>query len=558
MGDGRSGSTLLARLLGEVSGVWNMGEAANFVCYDFLHQGVDWCGCGRPITRCRFWGDLLDEGELVALAGGARRMRLRHWPRLARASATDPASTDVGVGIERLYRRAAAKAGASVVVDSSKSPSLALVLTRVPGLETHLVHLVRDPRAVVVSWRRPKGYLPRRSLIRVVAHWVVANACARRLRRRGVSYTLIRYEELVNDPRGVLEGILEGCRVSRPNLGFLSVGGAMLSPSCALAGNPDKRDSGPVAVDYRPWHLSPLTLWGVQRAARPVAAEVQVPPGWRPTVMRRLIWDLQRFGLTPRKLGARLGGGPAPKALIVSVPKSGTHLIERALCLHPRLYRPLIRTVNETNIESLGGWPRLASRLRPGGVLVSHLHFDAQRAAIARFHGLRTILMIRDPRDVVVSNAHFIPTRPDHYLYDALSAEPDLHSRIRLLIVGDAARGVPSIGQHLAAFDGWRAGGALVVRFESLIGERGGSSGAAQAERLHDLARHLGFGEDRPAWVQTVRARLFSEESPTFRRGQAGQWRESFTTDLWRLFDEVCGYWLERYEYSRHHISFTV
>jgi len=51
----------------------------------------------------------------------------------------------------------------------------------------------------------------------------------------------------------------------------------------------------------------------------------------------RHAWTFRRFGLSPRKLVARIGNRTEPPILCVSLPKAGTHLLERALCLHPRL-----------------------------------------------------------------------------------------------------------------------------------------------------------------------------------------------------------------------------
>ena len=56
-------------------------------------------------------------------------------------------------------------------------------------------------------------------------------------------------------------------------------------------------------------------------------------------------WDLKRFGMTPDKIWRRRGRPDLPKIFCVSVPKSGTHLLERVLCLHPRLYRKFMSTL---------------------------------------------------------------------------------------------------------------------------------------------------------------------------------------------------------------------
>src|ERR1019366_1995765 len=56
----------------------------------------------------------------------------------------------------RLYRAIRQVAGKSVVVDSSREASQALVLARIPDIDLKVLHLVRDSRAVAFSYLRRK------------------------------------------------------------------------------------------------------------------------------------------------------------------------------------------------------------------------------------------------------------------------------------------------------------------------------------------------------------------------------------------------------------------
>ena len=204
-------------------------------------------------------------------------------------------------------------------------------------------------------------------------------------------------------------------------------------------------------------------------------------------MLARQLWTAQRFGLTPRKLAGRAARAGVPRVLVVSLPKAGTHLVERAVCLHPRLYRQFRRTLNPENVgpEGLDGVLRT---LRPGQVAVAHLPFDPAYASL--LEGVRTLFVVRDPRDMAVSLAHYIEGRGDHPLHFAYGERPDERSRIELAILGDAeARPpAPSLESLLAGFAGWLESGALVVRFEDLIGARGGGGDDAPGA---DAARDL-------------------------------------------------------------------
>src|ERR1700675_5160761 len=60
-GKGRSGGTLLASLLGQLPGFFNIGE---------LNRLWDWglvsnfrCGCGLPVQECPTWHAILEEAD---------------------------------------------------------------------------------------------------------------------------------------------------------------------------------------------------------------------------------------------------------------------------------------------------------------------------------------------------------------------------------------------------------------------------------------------------------------------------------------------------------------
>jgi hypothetical protein len=262
-----------------------------------------------------------------------------------------------------------------------------------------------------------------------------------------------------------------------------------------------------------------------------------------PSALARQWWTAERFGLTPRKLASRVAPADLPRVLVVSLPKAGTHLVERAVCLHPRLYRRLLPTLNPENIGE-GGLAGTLRTLRPGQVLVAHLPFDPAYPAL--LGDVKTLFVVRDPRDIAVSLAHYIGGRGDHPLHFAYSTRPDERSRIELAILGDAdARPpAPSLESLLASFSGWLESGALAVRFEELIGSRGGGDAAAQGVTIRAIYDHLGV--QPPARLSE---RLFSSSSPTFRKGQIGQWRESFDARLETLFEREAGRWMEVYGY---------
>jgi sulfotransferase family protein len=263
----------------------------------------------------------------------------------------------------------------------------------------------------------------------------------------------------------------------------------------------------------------------------------------------RARWTMDRFGVSPAKLPARLLNRTQPKVISISVPKAGTHLLERALCLHPRLYRKLVPTLNEVNLLRLGGLGRQLSRLGAGEILMAHLlHEPAHEQAIAS-SGVSSLIVIRDPRDVVVSVAHYVAATPNHNVSDVFSRQPTFKDQLLVAIRGDRARGMRSMGELLERFLPWLDGAGLVVRFEDLVGAAGGGSDAVRHATLRGVFEHIGMPAD-DALLASIAGRLFSDRSPTFRRGSIGEWHEAFDDDVQGEFDRIAGSYLGRYGYA--------
>ena len=259
-------------------------------------------------------------------------------------------------------------------------------------------------------------------------------------------------------------------------------------------------------------------------------------------------WTLQRFGLSPDKLRYRWANEGAPTVFFVSIPKAGTHLLERALCLHPRLHRKLIPTVTGANIGRWQGLDGLLTQLRPGQVVASHLRFIPEYPAILARHGTGAMFLIRDPHAIVVSQVHYVSRRSDHRSHELFAALPDVRSRLRLAIAGDEEHGLASIAGRLDHYMGWMDA-THVVRFEDLVGPLGGGDPERQRDAVNGIFGSLQMDTDERELV-AICDQLFSSDSPTFRRGSVDSWREVFDPELESLFDDVVGDRMVRYGYG--------
>ena len=78
-----------------------------------------------------------------------------------------------------------------------------------------------------------------------------------------------------------------------------------------------------------------------------------------------------------------------------------------------------------------------------------------------------------------------------------------------------------------------------MVKFEDLVGTKGGGSAEAQRLAVERMARHLGV-EVEEATMRAVEEGLFGV-GRTFRKGQIGAWREEFSAEHERAVEEVLG-----------------
>ena len=137
-GMGRSGSTLLERLAGQLPGVCNLGEIVwVFERGAQLNQS---CGCGEPFADCPFWTKVghiafggwgrVDLDRVEYLRGAVEDVKFVPRMLLPRSGARFDALRAEYTGyILRVYEAAAEVSGASTIVDSSKRTAFAYALS---------------------------------------------------------------------------------------------------------------------------------------------------------------------------------------------------------------------------------------------------------------------------------------------------------------------------------------------------------------------------------------------------------------------------------------------
>lgn len=305
-GIGRSGSTLLERMLGEVPGTCSLGEVVHL--WDRGVAKDQKCGCGAPFSECPFWqavGERAFGGwhnvsvprhfELRARVDDVRRTPRLLFGAFGRSFRGD--LQEYAEGYQAVYEAARAVSGADVIVDSSKYTSLFYCLRRLPELDLRLLHLVRDSRAVAYSWtkvvRRPEvvdgeAYMHRFKPARLAVLWNVHNTLLELPRLAGTPTLTLRYEDFAADPDAVLRSVagFADLDLGPDDLGFLEPDAVQLSTSHQVAGNPMRFTTGRVEIRRDDAWRTELDSRDRRRVAA-LTAPVSVAFGYSPFRMAR-------------------------------------------------------------------------------------------------------------------------------------------------------------------------------------------------------------------------------------------------------------------------------
>ncbi len=235
--------------------------------------GNELCGCGSPFRDCPFWQavgeaafggwDSVDADELARLKRSV--IRRRNFPRFLFARLLPDFSarlTSYSDYIERLYFAIAKISESSVIVDSSKGVTGALLLRRMAGVDPAVVHLVRDSRGASFSWLRERvrpevtrrlTYMPTQTPRHTALRWMFVNLSFHSLDRLEIRRLFVRYESLVSAPQQEVARIVDFLGADREpaDRSFPDGDYVAITRAHTVSGNPLRFQQGltPLRVD---------------------------------------------------------------------------------------------------------------------------------------------------------------------------------------------------------------------------------------------------------------------------------------------------------------------
>jgi hypothetical protein len=274
VGPGRSGTTLMARILGQCEGIVSAGELRFLWDRDLTQQRL--CTCGETPAACVVWARVVLETlgvrpdeqpqripQVVRDLVHAQRevASRRNRIRVLRARSVPPKQFPEfeqlkGATID-LISALLDVTGSHLVVDASKRPEEAAIVAAAGRFDHFVLHMVRDPRGVVHSWRRKKLFrtadgsaqMASRTPLKTVSQWM-ENAVGAELLRRSIPddrWLFVRYEDFVADPKGCVGSVLSHVQEDAPTP-FLSGTAVRLGTDHVLSGNPDRFVTGTVGI----------------------------------------------------------------------------------------------------------------------------------------------------------------------------------------------------------------------------------------------------------------------------------------------------------------------
>jgi hypothetical protein len=92
----------------------------------------------------------------------------------------------------------------------------------------------------------------------------------------------------------------------------------------------------------------------------------------------------------------------------------------------------------------------------------------------------------------------------------------------------------------------------LNVRFEDLIGSKGGGNDERQIKTIADIFAYL---EADGIDARLIAGKAFSENSVTFRKGKIGDYRNVLSAAQIKLFNELHGDVIRQYGYDPDHVD---
>ncbi|NES18188.1 MAG: sulfotransferase domain-containing protein [Symploca sp. SIO3E6] len=181
-----------------------------------------------------------------------------------------------------------------------------------------------------------------------------------------------------------------------------------------------------------------------------------------------------------------------------------------------------------------------------GRYILGHIPYTPLLSEVLADLDYHHVFIIREPRAVVASSLPFIldtgnlPAR--HFLeedFKQMSAEQRLDFILEGGYAPQAGVQVKSFAEIYRSMLAWRnQPNCLFMHFEDLVGEQGGGSLEKQTKVIQSIASHLGMPFDEN--IAAKAKEIYNPASRTFRTGKIDGWKSSMDKEIVERLVEYC------------------
>ncbi|MCK4943589.1 MAG: sulfotransferase domain-containing protein [Candidatus Aminicenantes bacterium] len=268
-----------------------------------------------------------------------------------------------------------------------------------------------------------------------------------------------------------------------------------------------------------------------------------------------------------------------PRVIINSFPKSGTHLLGRLVENLGFIDLPIMLVEDFcVDFNKRGDWhtwkPIVDSgitefsnpsrkpesteislrRIRNGQFCTSHLKYSKFSSLSLKYLKIKHLFIIRDIRDCIISQerwrrdlkAHDFLPKWFFYLNALKSDEERL-----LTVIEGKDRFLEPYSYHLDYGWGWLDdSNVLIVRYENLIGPKGGGTVNKQKEEIKMVANYLGCKRSDKD-IEQMANNLWGSKTRTMKYGKSKYWKDKFTPEVNESFHKHYDHYMKKLGYTQ-------
>jgi hypothetical protein len=195
LGSGRSGSTLLGIIMGNMTNVFFGGELFAW----FKNRGQ---AESQNKNTLKFWGNILERNStLINRHSTTYFPKLENYLGLLNYYIRSDIIKQYLKDNERLFKSISNYTGAEIIVDSSHYPLRLFYLSKISKLDVSIVYLVRHPLDVINSFQKSDVLQPSKHPIQAIFYYFVSNMISLItfywLPSKNQNKWLIRYEDII-------------------------------------------------------------------------------------------------------------------------------------------------------------------------------------------------------------------------------------------------------------------------------------------------------------------------------------------------------------------------